>query len=347
VVPIFHVIRHIFLKEANVIFELNGELFRKPATLQSSAVTALDNVKDTNEEWFEDRSVHAIAVEFDSDLRHGAHERPDLPGAQLAAVAKSIPGHSPVGRLILGEEVRFEQGGWRYANGSQVPDALLDKSSGAPPLRPSLQRPVTEAAVANSVTDIKRTLGAIKSCQVYAGASRDTPLWSVLSPSFELDDAGVIASRYVLSTRPGQGYAQGAVLANLSLLAAQIQDRGGLYFNGDGVPQDKHQAESWFEKAQTCGGSDLEWMRDKAARYQEKPANGKLPAIPTPPPGAGLVKLGNSILAMMSMTLGFDVLAADAEEKMANMSLAEMLARAQRNRKSACANNLGLSSGAC
>jgi hypothetical protein len=47
-----------------------------------------------------------------------------------------------------------------------------------------------------------------------------------MSPALELDDAGVLTSRYVLSTRPGQGYAQGAAIANLSLAAAQIQDRG-------------------------------------------------------------------------------------------------------------------------
>jgi TPR repeat protein len=127
---------------------------------------------------------------------------------------------------------------------------------------------------------------------------------------------------------------------------------GGLYFNGDGVPQDKNQAESWFAKAKTCGGSDLDWMREKAARYEKKAAEGKLPVIPTPPPGAPLVKLGNSILSMMSMTLGVDVLAADSEEQLANLSLGEILGRAQKNRKSACAlsgfaANMGLSPGAC
>jgi hypothetical protein len=225
VVPIFHVIHHIFLKEANVIFELNGELFRKPAALQSSAVMALDNAKDTNAEWFEDRAIHAIAVEFDAEIRQEAHERPDLPGAQLAD-ARRVLG-APIGRLILGEDVRFEQRGWRYVNGAQVPDTLLDKATGAPPLRPKSQRPITQPPVSTSVADIKRTLGAIKSCQLYTSASKDNPLWSVQSPSFELDDAGVIASRYVLSTRPGQGYAQGAALANLSFMSAQIQDRGG------------------------------------------------------------------------------------------------------------------------
>jgi hypothetical protein len=227
VVPILHVIHHIFLKEANVIFELNGELFRKPATLQSSEVMALDNAADANEKWFEDRSILAIAVKFDSGLRHGAHERPDLPGAQLADAVRNLPGAAPIGRLILGEDVRFEQRGWRYVNGAQVPDTLLDKATGAPPLRPKSQRPITQPPVSTSVADIKRTLGGIKSCPLYTNASKDNLLWSVLSPSFELDDAGVIASRYVLSTRPGQGYAQGAALANLSLIAAQIQDRGG------------------------------------------------------------------------------------------------------------------------
>jgi hypothetical protein len=138
-----------------------------------------------------------------------------------------MPGAAPVGRVILGEDVRFEQGGWRYANGTQVPDTLLDKATGAPPLRPKSQRPVTQAPVSTSVVDIKSTIGAIKSCQLYTSASKDNLLWSVLSPAFEMDDAGVIASRYVLSTRPGQGYAQGAAIANLSLIAAQIQDRGG------------------------------------------------------------------------------------------------------------------------
>jgi hypothetical protein len=227
VVPIVHVIHHIFLKEANAIFEVNGELFRKPATLQSAEVMALNNAADADEKWFEDRSILAIAVKFDSGLRHGAHERPGLPGAQLADVVRNVPGHSPVGRLILGEEVRFEPGGWRYANGAQVPDTLFDKATGAPPLRPKSQRPVMQAPVSTSVAEIKRTLGTIKSCQLYVSASKDNLLWSVLSPAFEMDDAGVIASRYVLSTRPGQGYAQGAAIANLSLMAAQIQDRGG------------------------------------------------------------------------------------------------------------------------
>jgi hypothetical protein len=215
------------LKEANAVFEVNGELFRKPVTLQSSAVMHFDSAERADAEWFADQSVHAIAVKFHSELRHGAHERPDLPGAQLADAVKHMSGAVPIGRVILGEDVRFEQGRWRYANGAQVPDSLLDKATGAPPLRPRTQRPVSQAPVSTSVAEIKGTLGTIKNCQLYTSASKDNLLWSVLSPAFEMDDAGVIVSRYALSTRPGQAYAHGAAIANLSVVAAQIQDRGG------------------------------------------------------------------------------------------------------------------------
>jgi hypothetical protein len=225
--PAYHVIHHISLKEANAVFELNGELFRKPVTLQSTSLMRLANAEDTGQEWFANLSQEAIPVMFDVLLRYAPHERMDLPGGQLANVMKNIPGAVPIGRIILGTEVRLEQSGWRYADGTQVPDTLLDKATGAPPLRPKSQRSVTQAPVSPSVADIKSTLGAIKSCQLYTSASRDNLLWSVLSPAFEMDDAGVIASSYVLSTRPGQGYAQGAAIANLSLIAAQIQDRGG------------------------------------------------------------------------------------------------------------------------
>jgi hypothetical protein len=94
------------------------------------------------------------------------------------------------------------------------------------------------------------------------------------------------------------------------------------------------------------------WPANAWSDREKGAASGQLPAIPTPPPGAGLVKLGNSILAMMSMTLGVDVLAADSEEKLANMSFGEVLDRAQENRRSACAlsgfaSNMGIPPSAC
>jgi hypothetical protein len=230
VYPYIHLIHHIYLNEANVLFEVNGELFRQNAVLASSEnMSAVDQNDDDeeNKAWIRKRSNNIIRLTFDDSVRYGMRERPKLPGAQLAAIVRSSPDAPPVGRVILGEDVRFEQGGWRYINGSQVPDTLLDKATGAPPLRPRTQRPVTQAPASTTIADIKNTLGTVKSCQLYAGASKENLLWSVMSPGFEMDDSGVIASRYVLSTRPGEGYAQGAAIANLSLIAAQIQDRGG------------------------------------------------------------------------------------------------------------------------
>lgn len=54
---------------------------------------------------------------------------------------------------------------------------------------------------------------------------------------------------------------------------------GGLYFNGDGVPQDRALAQTWFQKAEACQGKDLDWMREKAAKYRQRAASGRLPAV--------------------------------------------------------------------
>ena len=57
---------------------------------------------------------------------------------------------------------------------------------------------------------------------------------------------------------------------------------GGLYFNGDGVPQDRAQAEKWFAKSEACKGKDLDWLREKAAKYRQKAATGHLPKVQDP-----------------------------------------------------------------
>jgi TPR repeat protein len=69
---------------------------------------------------------------------------------------------------------------------------------------------------------------------------------------------------------------------------------GGLYFNGDGVPQDRALAQSWFAKAEACQSKDLDWLRAQAAKYRQKAASGKLPALrdETPPKSAGPAKPG-------------------------------------------------------
>ncbi len=235
--PYLRVVHHIYLTESNVLFEVKGEVFRQNVSIDFDMhLDATDRSDDesANRTWAQKGAYDAI-----QDMTAGysipdisLKPRPDLPGAdppgaELAAFAGDSPGMALAGRLILGGDVRSDRGRWRYANGTEVPDTLLDKSSGKPPLRPKTQRPVTQPPVSSAIASIKSTLGAIKSCQLYTSATKENLLWSVLSPAFEMDDADVVVSRYVLSTRPSEGYAQGASIANLALPSAQVQDRGG------------------------------------------------------------------------------------------------------------------------
>jgi TPR repeat protein len=89
---------------------------------------------------------------------------------------------------------------------------------------------------------------------------------------------------------------------------------GGLYFNGDGVAQNKNLAQSWFAKAEACQGKDLDWMREKSAMYREKAAAGHLPAVTAsigpPNAGAGLSgaqKLFAGFAALVAVAIAVDM----------------------------------------
>jgi len=58
-----------------------------------------------------------------------------------------------------------------------------------------------------------------------------------------------------------------------------MMDIGGLYFNGNGVPQDRMQAQDWFARAEACSGPGLKWVKEKSAKFREKAAAGRLPAV--------------------------------------------------------------------
>lgn len=90
---------------------------------------------------------------------------------------------------------------------------------------------------------------------------------------------------------------------------------GGLYFNGEGVPQDAKQAESWFAKAESCASKDLDWVREKAAKYREKATKGYLPAVVQTASGknggAGLSdgqKLLRDSMAILAVGVGLAIL---------------------------------------
>jgi TPR repeat protein len=70
---------------------------------------------------------------------------------------------------------------------------------------------------------------------------------------------------------------------------------GGMYFNGDGVPQSAKDARSWFLKVQDCKGASAE-IRQRSTEFLAKVQAGRLPAPqklpdiepPTQPTSAGM-----------------------------------------------------------
>jgi TPR repeat protein len=73
---------------------------------------------------------------------------------------------------------------------------------------------------------------------------------------------------------------------------------GGLYFNGDRVPQDKRQAESWFAKAESCSRASNSAILDKASTFRQKAANGRLPAMEAATSSASKMSTGDVLLGL-------------------------------------------------
>lgn len=99
---------------------------------------------------------------------------------------------------------------------------------------------------------------------------------------------------------------------------------GGLYFNGNGVLQDKTQAQKWFAKAQACRGKEFDWVWQKAAIYKQRAATGHLPPVAVPdPPAKGAVdftsgdKIVAGIAAFVVVALAIDALYPQKEQSSA------------------------------
>jgi hypothetical protein len=86
------------------------------------------------------------------------------------------------------------------------------------------------------------------------------------------DDPAVLARQYGESITDYQkAAASGDCVAEMNL--------GGMYFNGDGVPQDKKIAAGLFNKARVCNGNLPGEFRARADRYALRAANGQLPEV--------------------------------------------------------------------
>jgi TPR repeat protein len=79
-----------------------------------------------------------------------------------------------------------------------------------------------------------------------------------------------------------------------------LMNIGGMYFNGDGVTQDKTQARVWFSKEQGCKGA-TNGMKKEAARFLAKLDNGQMPAVQ---PAARSASAGDSTVSGLDILLG-------------------------------------------
>ena len=106
---------------------------------------------------------------------------------------------------------------------------------------------------------------------------------------------------------------------------------GALYLNGNGVAQDKTQAQAWFAKSAACEGHDLDWARAKAAEYQQKAVAGAGPAFDPSIYAAkggsdvsGGKKLLAGLAALMVLSVANDILhPSPAQAQSSDAALAE------------------------
>jgi hypothetical protein len=87
---------------------------------------------------------------------------------------------------------------------------------------------------------------------------------------------------------------------------------GGLYFNGDGVAQDRAMAQAWFAKGRSCIGDASSELSKKATQFQQRAANGALPLVEPPPSRPTATTQGPKVSMEQVVFLGLAVLVANA-----------------------------------
>lgn len=124
-------------------------------------------------------------------------------------------------RLIYGDEVRYSGNQWRFANGAPVPNKLIDRKSGLPPLLPKWQHSTSEDPAAGYIKEIKDTVSSIRCL--------DAIKREVSSVQFTMDDFGVaiFSYSYLETGLPESRVSYGAVLANLDLSKISSDDDAG------------------------------------------------------------------------------------------------------------------------
>jgi hypothetical protein len=126
-------------------------------------------------------------------------------------------------RLIFGEEVTSDGNKWSYANGTPLPENLIIKKTGFPPLLPKWQHSTKDVPVAGYIKQIKDIMGSVNCTHTVLFNTK------ISSAQFDMDDYGVVIAT---DTETVPGLAQpitrshGAAIANLSLDEAKVQPSG-------------------------------------------------------------------------------------------------------------------------
>lgn len=62
-------------------------------------------------------------------------------------------------------------------------------------------------------------------------------------------------------------------------LCSAMLNLGGLYLNGDGVPQNAVEAQKWFSKSKECDGTNKSLLSQYADKYAQQAKDGNLPVV--------------------------------------------------------------------
>jgi hypothetical protein len=109
--------------------------------------------------------------------------------------------------------VTGSDGNWSFADGTPLPNALLDESTGRPPHLLKQQYSTKQAPVAGYIEQIRTAVSSVQNCQGLV------PWMQFTASHFDMDDSGIVTASQSLST--GTDIAFGAALANLNLSKAR------------------------------------------------------------------------------------------------------------------------------
>jgi hypothetical protein len=135
-------------------------------------------------------------------------------------------GPSEKGNLLTGNEVTRYGAEWRFADGRRVPDTLIVRATGRPPLAPKEQHSIDEPPIAALRRRIRDVVSSFATCR-----TQEFPAHAVSVSGFALNEWGVVSARetdvMLVGGEPIEAeILRAAALANLDLARATIRSDG-------------------------------------------------------------------------------------------------------------------------